>query len=135
MRSVIVAGVAAVALTLGGCGMFGSKSDNQTSANDQSSTPGTMESANGSASPTAGSASTSTAPSSTSNSSAGSAATTAPSSSAQSGTSAGSADVREAQQELQSAGLYNGKIDGIDGPQTKAAIKSFQQKKSLRIRT
>jgi len=121
MRSVMVAGVAAIALTLGGCGMFGGKSSSSTSANDQTSKPSTYS---GTGSDNAQGAATSTT------------APMSPSSSLQpSGTSnsksAGSADVREAQHELQSAGFYKGKIDGIDGHETRQALMSFQKKNGL----
>jgi len=43
-----------------------------------------------------------------------------------------SAQVREAQEKLQSAGAYKGKIDGLAGPQTAAAVKEFQQKNGLK---
>jgi peptidoglycan hydrolase-like protein with peptidoglycan-binding domain len=39
--------------------------------------------------------------------------------------------VVEAQQELQSAELYKGKIDGIAGPETTQAVKSFQHQNGL----
>jgi peptidoglycan hydrolase-like protein with peptidoglycan-binding domain len=128
MRSVMVAGVAAVALTLGGCGMFDGKSSSSTSANDQPGTPSTNSTYSGTGSNNAAGAANRTA------------ATMSPSAE-QSGTSAarhsssrmgaGSADVREAQQELQSAGFYKGKIDGIDGRQTRQALMSFQKKNGL----
>lgn len=40
--------------------------------------------------------------------------------------------VMQAQQKLKSEGLYNGPVDGIDGPQTQQALKQFQQKNGLR---
>jgi peptidoglycan hydrolase-like protein with peptidoglycan-binding domain len=39
--------------------------------------------------------------------------------------------VRQVQTSLQQQGLYNGAIDGIWGPQTQAAVQSFQQAHSL----
>jgi peptidoglycan hydrolase-like protein with peptidoglycan-binding domain len=40
--------------------------------------------------------------------------------------------VRQVQTALQQQGVYNGAIDGIWGPQTQAAVQSFQQSHSLR---
>lgn len=40
--------------------------------------------------------------------------------------------VRRAQQALQSKGLYQGKVDGKYGPQTKAALMQFQQQNNLK---
>jgi peptidoglycan hydrolase-like protein with peptidoglycan-binding domain len=36
-----------------------------------------------------------------------------------------------AQQKLQSEGLYKGKVDGVAGPETRAALKQFQKKNHL----
>jgi peptidoglycan hydrolase-like protein with peptidoglycan-binding domain len=41
--------------------------------------------------------------------------------------------VREIQQALQGAGLYQGKIDGSLGPRTQQAIKDFQYKNGLKV--
>lgn len=40
--------------------------------------------------------------------------------------------VQDIQQALKNAGLYEGKIDGISGPMTREAIKSFQSQNSLK---
>jgi peptidoglycan hydrolase-like protein with peptidoglycan-binding domain len=40
--------------------------------------------------------------------------------------------VKDAQQALQQAGLYKGKVDGKFGPQTKAAVKEFQKENGLK---
>jgi len=40
--------------------------------------------------------------------------------------------VKQAQQALQSQGLYQGKVDGVLGPETKQALKEFQQKNGLK---
>ena len=40
--------------------------------------------------------------------------------------------MRNAQQALQSKGLYQGKIDGKYGPQTKQAVMQFQQQNNLK---
>lgn len=39
--------------------------------------------------------------------------------------------IKQAQQKLQSDGLYNGKVDGRAGPETQQALKQFQQKNQL----
>lgn len=39
--------------------------------------------------------------------------------------------VMKAQVQLVSQGYYNGSVDGINGPQTQAAIKAFQHNKGL----
>jgi peptidoglycan hydrolase-like protein with peptidoglycan-binding domain len=43
------------------------------------------------------------------------------------------ATVKEAQQQLKSQGLYNGAVDGRLGPETRAAVKHFQQKNNLKV--
>ena len=40
-------------------------------------------------------------------------------------------EVKQAQEKLKSEGLYNGQIDGIEGPETKQALEQFQQKNGL----
>jgi peptidoglycan hydrolase-like protein with peptidoglycan-binding domain len=40
--------------------------------------------------------------------------------------------VKQAQSQLQREGLYDGKIDGITGPQTRQAISAYQQREGLR---
>ena len=47
------------------------------------------------------------------------------------GQAASSTQVKEAQRELKSQGLYHGKIDGIAGAQTKQAVTAFQQHEGL----
>jgi peptidoglycan hydrolase-like protein with peptidoglycan-binding domain len=42
-------------------------------------------------------------------------------------------DVKQAQQQLKGAGLYHGKVDGIDGRGTKTAILRFQHRNGLRV--
>ncbi len=42
-------------------------------------------------------------------------------------------DVRTVQQKLKNWGYYGGEIDGIFGPQTTAAVKSFQRKNGLTV--
>ena len=48
------------------------------------------------------------------------------------GRAAGNDQVRQAQQQLQAAGLYNGPVDGIMDPDTRAALARFQQQNGLR---
>jgi peptidoglycan hydrolase-like protein with peptidoglycan-binding domain len=48
------------------------------------------------------------------------------------GAAADHSEIKKAQQKLQSEGLYNGKLDGIDGKATQAALKTFQKKDQLR---
>ena len=40
--------------------------------------------------------------------------------------------VQDIQQALKNAGLYDGKVDGISGPMTREAIKSFQSQNDLK---
>lgn len=129
MRNAVIAGVAVVALTLGGCSLFGSKSSDQTGANERSATPSTVDTSGGnnaSRAPSSGASTPSTSMSSANMPSSGSTEK-----SSRSASHAASPQVKQAQQELQSAGLYNGKVDGIDGPETRQAVKSFQQKNNL----
>jgi len=39
--------------------------------------------------------------------------------------------IQDAQAELQREGLYRGRVDGIDGPQTQQAVRDFQQREGL----
>lgn len=41
------------------------------------------------------------------------------------------ADIKEVQTRLKKWGYYNGAVDGINGPKTKAAVKAFQKKYGL----
>jgi peptidoglycan hydrolase-like protein with peptidoglycan-binding domain len=43
----------------------------------------------------------------------------------------GSSPVRQAQSELQREGLYDGKVDGIAGPETRQGISAFQRREGL----
>ncbi len=42
-----------------------------------------------------------------------------------------SEEVKQAQGELQRQGLYNGEIDGIAGPETRQAVREYQQREGL----
>jgi peptidoglycan hydrolase-like protein with peptidoglycan-binding domain len=42
-------------------------------------------------------------------------------------------EIRQAQQQLQNQGLYDGQIDGIVGPQTKQALQQFQSQMGLPV--
>ena len=44
---------------------------------------------------------------------------------------ASSAEIRQAQQQLQKQGFYHGQVDGIIGPETEQAIGQFQLKNGL----
>ena len=44
-----------------------------------------------------------------------------------------SADVRATQQQLRAAGMYDGPIDGVWGPETRAAVERFQQNRGLPV--
>jgi len=44
---------------------------------------------------------------------------------------ASSAEIRQAQQQLQNQGFYHGQIDGIVGPETEQAIGQFQKQNGL----
>ena len=41
------------------------------------------------------------------------------------------ASIQEAQQKLKSQGLYNGAIDGVNGPEMRSALLQFQQRNGL----
>ena len=43
------------------------------------------------------------------------------------------AGIRTAQQQLKDSGYYNGSVDGIDGPATRAAIRKYQADKNLTV--
>jgi hypothetical protein len=49
----------------------------------------------------------------------------------ESGSSVAPNQVKEAQQRLQDEGLYKAKIDGIVGPQTRGALRQYQQREGL----
>jgi Putative peptidoglycan binding domain len=42
-------------------------------------------------------------------------------------------EIRQIQQKLQADNLYSGKIDGVMGPETRQALRSFQQQNGLRV--
>jgi peptidoglycan hydrolase-like protein with peptidoglycan-binding domain len=44
-----------------------------------------------------------------------------------------SGEIKRAQEQLRDQGLYNGKIDGVMGPETKQALQQFQQKNGLPV--
>lgn len=50
----------------------------------------------------------------------------------ESGSSIAPNQVKEAQQRLKDEELYKGKIDGIAGPQTRSALRQYQQREGLR---
>jgi hypothetical protein len=41
-------------------------------------------------------------------------------------------DVRQIQDRLRTDGLYKGRVDGIDGPMTRTAVRDYQQRNGLR---
>jgi peptidoglycan hydrolase-like protein with peptidoglycan-binding domain len=43
------------------------------------------------------------------------------------------ADIRNIQQKLRQGGLYHGRIDGIEGPGTQQALRSYQQQNGLPV--
>lgn len=43
------------------------------------------------------------------------------------------AEVRSAQQKLKDDGDYTGRIDGVDGPMTRAAIRKYQRNQNLTV--
>ena len=45
----------------------------------------------------------------------------------------GNDDVRQAQQALQDKGISPGPVDGLMGPQTRAALRQYQQKENLKV--
>jgi peptidoglycan hydrolase-like protein with peptidoglycan-binding domain len=61
-----------------------------------------------------------------------SSSTSGMSSNAGSNNAASSEDIRQAQQALQSQGLYRGPVDGKWGPETRNAVAQFQKQKGLK---
>jgi len=137
MRSALIVGVPVVALTLGGCSWIESKTGiggaSDSSAQAQPA-PATDMSGSSDAPRAAQNQEPTPAPS-------GGPAAAPASNTAQSGSTqakgghhhmAASHAVREAQQKLKDDGEYNGKIDGLAGPQTHQALMAFQQKNNLK---
>ena len=56
---------------------------------------------------------------------------TAPNAAAASGTSAPPGLIKQAQTELRNEGLYSARVDGILGPKTRDALKTYQQRQGL----
>ncbi len=125
MRHILLAGAAAAALALGGCSWFhsGQSEARNTASPWDSDAVRARQAAElqraTSPPPAMGVATGSTASGATGGNRAGSAA----------GMSRD--EVKQAQQKLKTAGLYQGQIDGIAGPQTKQAVTSFQQAHNL----
>ena len=115
MRTITIASATALVLALSGCGMFGDHSQQGSYA-------------------TPSSGSTAAAP-----------AETMPETAATGGGGGsygrgesygrhhrmGSNEVRRAQQALQADGYYRGRIDGLDGPQTRQAVMEFQKEQGI----
>ncbi len=125
MRHIVLAGIAAAALALGGCSWFSSdesQARNTASPWDSDATRDRQAAdlrLNSPTEPSMQVAAGSTASGATTGSTAGG------------GAPMSRAQIRQAQQTLKTAGLYQGPIDGITGPQTKQAITAFQQGHSL----
>ena len=54
-----------------------------------------------------------------------------PQANAQSGQQASQSEIRQAQEQLKSQGLYHGSADGIMGPETQTAVMAFQRQNGL----
>ena len=125
MRKIVLAGISVAALALGGCSWF--HSDRSEARNTASPWDSDATRARQAAELHLDASSPSQA-----RVAAGSTA-----SDRRSGSTAGNAagmsrdQVMRVQQELKAAGLYQGKIDGIAGPQTKRALAAFQQAHGL----
>ncbi len=121
MRHIVLASAAAAALALGGCSWFHSDQSEVRNAASPWDSDATRDRQaadlhlNSPTDPSMQVAAGSTA-------SGGTASDAAPMSRAQ---------IKQAQQALKTAGLYQGHIDGIAGPQTKQAITAFQQAHNL----
>lgn len=143
MRSVLIAGVSAAALALGGCSMF--QSDHSRAANPGTQTESTAQVPSGSEPSVRTNQPDSPRPvghsdmSSRAMPSADTSSRSAQTDMARSGTSrphhmrgARHEVVKEAQLKLKSIGLYTGNIDGLAGPETKQAVSQFQQRNGLK---
>ena len=126
MKRIILTTVSVLALGLGGAGLSYAAGDMSGNAETAPSATGTstMPSAAGtSQSPySAGTTSQSTMPSMSGTSQWGTSSRTG-----------GRNEIMDVQQKLQADNLYNGKIDGLLGPQTRRAIREFQQQNNLRV--
>jgi peptidoglycan hydrolase-like protein with peptidoglycan-binding domain len=146
MRKLILATVSAVALGIAGAGPLYA-ADNNAAANpapaDTTATPtpstGTMQPATPQASdtmqqtsPQAG-ASAQQTPSMSGNTQSNSPDLTSTSPSSGDMGRMSQADVRQMQQKLQQEGLYHGKIDGMVGPATQQALRTYQRKNALPV--
>jgi peptidoglycan hydrolase-like protein with peptidoglycan-binding domain len=119
MRSILLVGVSAVALALGGCSLF--ERHNESTQSNAGYTPPASSQAQAAPSTTAQKPATAQAAQPSTGTSA-----------ARSGTRADRDAVMQAQQKLQSDGLYKGKVDGIMGPRTKQAVMAFQKQSGLK---
>ncbi len=125
MKHIVLASAAAAALAVGGCSWFHSdrsEAGNTASPWDSDATRARQAAElqlNSSAAPPTGVAAGSIASGATSGRSGGSAARMS------------RGEVKQIQQTMKTAGLYQGPIDGIAGPQTKQAITAFQQAHNL----
>src|SRR6185437_4762835 len=120
MRHVVL-GVSALALALSGCSYFQGHSQGSAEAAQQNANSPAAAASNSTAAqqnPTRAAAQPSRAGSARGMAGSGS-------------SGIDRSQVKQAQQELQSQGLYKGKIDGILGSETKQALKEFQQKNGL----
>lgn len=146
MRNLVLATVSVLALGIAGAGPLYAQGNTGT-ANPAPATPSATAPANPAAEPTTGAsnesatgqtgADTATTPGSMSSSNQYG---TTPymthgktSSWHQGAARATRSDVRQAQEKLRQDGFYHGRIDGVDGPKTRQALRSYQKKNGLPV--
>jgi peptidoglycan hydrolase-like protein with peptidoglycan-binding domain len=127
VRKILLATVSVVALGLGGAGLAFAAGTTNSNAGTGAGT--TMPSAAGTSQPgyNTGTNTSSAMPSSTTP------ATTGTSQWGTGGRMGWHSEVMQVQQKLQADNLYSGKIDGRMGPETRQALRSYQQQKGLRV--
>ncbi|HUK59326.1 MAG TPA: peptidoglycan-binding domain-containing protein [Stellaceae bacterium] len=133
MRSALIVGVSIVALSLGGCSWIeretGLGGGNQATASSQPTPATSMSGTSQAATPVPSAGPTTAPPPQGEQAQSGS---TTKSASMHRHHMTASNDVRQAQQKLKDDGDYQGKIDGLAGPQTHHALVAYQQKNQLK---
>jgi peptidoglycan hydrolase-like protein with peptidoglycan-binding domain len=122
MRHIVLVGASALALALGGCGMF--HRGESTQSNAGYTPPASSQAQAAPSMAPRAKAQTSSQMEQSGTSTARMTSRNAPGADRQ--------EIMQAQQKLQSDGLYKGKIDGIAGPRTRQAVMAFQKENGLK---